>query len=148
MTQAGQRRHAALALGFLSSLTGCISTTPALPPAGPQFDGSYVGQDVLVSGAVFQCGEASRTVRINVSGGRFDYPFPVNPPRVAPLPVQIAADGTVRGQMQYGTTEETPKFGSRELFEWVTLSGRITGRILDADVVFYRCARHLTVQRQ
>ena len=61
-----------------------------------------------------------------VRGGRFDYPFAVNPPRTAPIPVQIAADGTFAAQMQYGTEDYRPR--SRLRTAWVTVTGRIDGR--------------------
>ncbi len=120
---------------------------PALPPAGNQFDGSYLGQDSLISGVAFQCGEPVLAETVAINGGRFDYPFQVSPPRTAPLPVQVAADGTLFGQMQYGLLEETP-WHPRQINDWVTLRGRISGTQLDATITTMRCARHLVAQRQ
>jgi len=37
-------------------------------PAGPAFDGAYVGQDLLVSGVAFQCGDQNLTEQITVKG--------------------------------------------------------------------------------
>ena len=87
----------------LAGCAGIADTTPPVPAAGTQFDGSYVGQDTLLSGVAFLCGAADLPERIEVQNGQFAYPFQVNPPRVAPLPVQIFEDGTLAGQMQYGT---------------------------------------------
>ena len=87
----------------LAGCAGIADTTPPVPAAGTQFDGSYVGQDTLLSGVAFLCGAVDLPERIEVQNGQFAYPFQVNPPRVAPLPVQIFEDGTLAGQMQYGT---------------------------------------------
>ena len=96
----------------LAGCAGIADTTPPVPAAGAQFDGSYVGQDTLLSGVAFLCGAADLPERIEVQNGQFAYPFQVNPPRVAPLPVQIFEDGTLAGQMQYGTLleEDLPMF--------------------------------------
>ena len=123
-----------------------LQGAPTGPPAGTQFDGSYVGQDTLLNGVAFQCGDPTLPTRIDVRDGRFAYPFQVSPPRVAPLPVQIAADGTLGGQMQYGTGDDRPRRSSFVL-DWVTLQGRIVGPTLDATITTLRCTRRLTVQR-
>ena len=86
----------------LAGCAGIAGTTPPVP-AVTQFDGRYVGQDTLLSGAAFLCGAASLPEPIEVQNGQFAYPFQVNPPRAAPLRVQIFEDGTLAGQMQYGT---------------------------------------------
>jgi hypothetical protein len=127
-------------------LVGCAGT-PASPPAGTRYDGTYVGQDTLVSGAVFQCGAPELAETIGVRGGRFDYPFQVSPPRVAALPVEIAADGTMAGQMRYGTGEEIPGF-SRDRIDWVFLRGGMSGRTMEATITDVRCVRRLTAQRK
>jgi len=119
-----------------------------MPPAGVQFDGNYVGQDALISGVKFLCGAANLPERIVVQNGQFAYPFQVNPPRTAPLPVQVFEDGTVDGQMQYGTLlEEDVLMFPFPRTDWVTLRGRITGPMLDATITNIRCIRRLTVQR-
>ena len=117
-----------------------------MPPAGTQYDGTYAGQDSLVSGVAFQCGDAMLTEQIEVKGGRLDYPFQVNPPRTAPLPVQVGIDGSLLGQMQYGTEEDLP-FQSRYRTDWVTLRGRTDGTMLDATISNLRCVRRLIAQR-
>ncbi len=129
-------------------LGGCapITGAPAGPAAGTHFDGSYIGQDTLVNGVAFQCGEPTLPVRIEVRDGQFAYPFQVSPPRTAPLPVEIAADGTLGGQMQYGTGEDRPRHSSF-VADWVTLRGRITGPTLDATITTLRCERRLATQR-
>ncbi|HXA20775.1 MAG TPA: hypothetical protein VNW90_00650 [Acetobacteraceae bacterium] len=136
-------------------LTGCAfvlaagcTTQPAATPiqaASSQFDGIYAGQNNAVSGWGFQCGASTYPETIAVSGGRFDYPFLVNPPRTTPVPVQIAADGTFRAQMMYGTEEFGPL--TRYMNAWVTVTGRIMQGELDATVTDLRCVRRLTAQR-
>jgi hypothetical protein len=139
----------------LSVLAGCAlvlaagcTAPPAAPPiqaAGSQFDGIYAGQNDAVSGWGFQCGASTYPQTIAVSGGQFDYPFLVNPPRTTPVPVQIAADGTFRAQMMYGTEEFGPL--TRYMNAWVTVTGRIMQGQLDATVTDLRCVRRLTAQR-
>ena len=133
----------------LAGCAGIADTTPPVPAAGAQFDGSYVGQDTLLSGVAFLCGAANLPERIEVQNGQFAYPFQVNPPRVAPLPVQIFEDGTLAGQMQYGTLlqEDLPMFFFPRT-DWVTLRGRITGAALEATITNIRCVRRLRVQRK
>lgn len=136
----------ALLTGCTFATAGCSGGIAGSPPAGPLFDGIYAGQDVLQSGVAFQCGDQNLTERVEVRGGQFAYPFQVNPPRTAPLPVQVAADGTVFGQMQYGFSDDLP-FMSRERIDWVTLRGNITGPTLDAMITNLRCVRRLVAQR-
>jgi hypothetical protein len=135
----------------LAGCTGIADTTPRVPVAATQFDGSYVGQDTLLSGVAFLCGAAELPERIEVQSGQFAYPFQVNPPRVAPLPVQIFEDGTLAGEMQYGTVmeEDSPRlFPRTPRTDWVTLRGRITGAALEATITNIRCVRRLRVERK
>ena len=120
-----------------------------MPAAGTQFDGSYVGQDTLLSGVAFLCGAANLPERIEVQNGQFAYPFQVNPPRAAPLHVQIFEDGTLAGQMQYGTLldEDSPMFFFPRT-DWVTLRGRITEAELEATITNIRCVRRLRAERK
>jgi hypothetical protein len=136
-------RRLHLLAGWAALLSGCAN--PPLTLAGGQYDGTYHSRDILVSGVAFQCGTPSIPEEIQIRDGRFAYPFQVSPPRVAPLPVEIAGDGTMAGQMQYGTGEEIPAF-SRDRIDWVYLRGRISGTILDATITTMRCARQLTGQ--
>jgi hypothetical protein len=157
--------------GGCATLTGAPPPGPALPAAGPevggpafagpevagpevagpevagrQFDGVYVGRNAAVEGWGFLCGGSTYPETITVSGGRFDYPFQVNPPRTTPIAVQIAADGTFAAQMQYGTEEPGPR--SRYITAWVTVSGRVAAGVLDATVADLRCVRRLTARRR
>jgi hypothetical protein len=127
------------------TLPGASPPTPALPAAGAQFDGIYSGMNTAISGSGFQCGPPAYPETITVSGGRFDYPFAVNPPRTTPVAVQIATDGTFAAQMQYGTDEPGPR--SRYITAWVTVTGRIAGGELDATATDLRCVRRLTARR-
>ena len=133
-------RYMAIVIGGV--LGGCAA--PAGPPAGTQFDGSYAGQNTLIRGGGYMCGAPSSSERLTVRGGRFDYPFAVNPPRTVPIPVQIAADGTFAAQMEYGTEDYGPR--SRFRTAWVTVTGRIDGGVLAATIDDYRCTRRLTAQ--
>jgi hypothetical protein len=132
----------ALFAGWL--LAGAASCAPPAPPS-PAFDGMYVGQDSLVRGGGFLCGLPTRELSITIRNGQFDYPFQVAPPRTAPLPAQIAADGTVTGQLEYGTTEYTSWRGY--LTAVAILSGRVTGDILEATISDLRCTRRLVARR-
>jgi hypothetical protein len=128
-----------------ATLPGVPPPAPALPAAGSQFDGIYAGQNEAVSGWGFLCGAPAYPQTIAVSGGRFDYPYAISPPRTTPVAVQIAADGTFAAQMQYGTEEAGPR--SRYITAWVTVSGRIAAGELDATVTNLRCVRRLTARR-
>jgi hypothetical protein len=130
-------------LGGWAAIFGGCTATPAPVPAGTRYDGRYVGQDTLVAGVAFLCGAPALPLDISVRDGRFDYPFQVSPPRAAALPVIIAADGTMAGQMQYGTGEEIPEF-SRDRIDWVYLRGRVSEAMMDATVSTERCVRRLT----
>ena len=133
----------------LAGCAGIADTTPPVPAAGTQLDGSYVGQDTLLSGVAFLCGAADLPERIEVQNGQFAYPFQVNPPRVAPLPVQIFEDGTLAGQMQYRHVAGGVRRCFRSLGrDWVTLRGRITGAALEATITNIRCVRRLRAQRK
>jgi hypothetical protein len=107
----------------------------------------YVSQDRLLGGVAFQCGAPDLPEAIEVRDGRFAYPFQVSPPRVAPLPVEIAADGRMAGQMQYGTGDEIRAL-SRDRVDWVYLSGEIVGTTIDATITTQRCERRLAGQRR
>jgi hypothetical protein len=150
--------HRGIGIG-LSMLAGCIvlmtggctglpgSAPPAtsLPPAGTEFDGLYAGRNDAVSGWGFWCGAPAYPATITITGGRFDYPFLVNPPRTTPVVVQIAADGTFTARMLYGTDDPGPR--SLYVTAWVTVVGRIAAGELDATVTDLRCVRRLTARR-
>ncbi len=127
---------------------GCtaIQGGPPVQPAGTEFDGRYGGQNTLIGGWGYMCGDRSHVEELTVSGGQFAYPFAVNPPRTAPVPVQIGADGSLVGQMQYGTDDYLPV--TRYKNAWVTVTGRIAGGTLNATVIDDRCMRQLTAQRE
>jgi hypothetical protein len=140
-------------IGPLSLLTGCALVlaggctdlprlAPAVPAAGTQFDGTYVGRNSLVKGWGFQCGAPIYPETVVVRSGRFDYVFAVSPPRTTPIAVQIASDGTFSAQMQYGTEEPGPRL--RYTTAWVTVTGRIAGSTIDATAIDLRCVRRLT----
>ncbi len=122
-----------------------VACAASLPPAGAQFDGEYVGQNALISGGGYVCEPATGPLAVAVRGGRFDYPFPVNPPRTAPVPVQVAADGTVAGQIQYGTQDYT--VGGLYKNSWVIVRGHIADGTLDATITDDRCTHRLTAHR-
>jgi hypothetical protein len=135
-----------LLAGCACAIAGCADNAPPLPIAGTQFDGSYAGQDTLLRGVDFQCGDTSRPERIDVRDGQFAYPFPVSPPMIVPLPARIAMDGTLDGRLRYGTEIDIVQY-SQYRTDWAVLRGRITGTELDATLTTMRCVRHLTAQR-
>ena len=59
--------------------------------------------------------------------------------------MQIAADGTLNGQTQYGTVDYTPR--RDYLTAWATVAGRVSGATLEATVADLRCVRRMVVQR-
>jgi hypothetical protein len=130
----------------LAGLLAACTEAPAVATAGTAFDGVYQGENRVVRGSGFVCAPDVFLQSIIVRNGRFDYPFPVSPPYVVPLPVLIAADGSLAGQLQYGT--ENPSAASEFTTAWVLVRGRITGPTLDATVTDKRCTRHLLLQRQ
>jgi hypothetical protein len=137
-------RLALLATWTLAVPAACAP--PTASPATTAYDGTYTGQASLVSGGPgFICGELTQPLTLVVRDGRFDYPFEFAPPRTTPLPVQIAADGSLNGQMQYGTVDYTPR--RDYLTAWATVTGHISGTTLEATVADLRCVRRLVVQR-
>src|SRR4249919_564783 len=130
------------ALFLVGALAGCA---PAVPAAGPEFDGAYRGQNTLIAGGGYLCGDLSHPEAFAVSGGRFAYSYAVNPPRTVPIPVQIGADGSIRGQLQYGTDDYLPRSIYRNV--WVFVSGGIADGTLRATITDNRCTRQLTAQR-
>lgn len=133
---------------LLTLLTGASLVSCAVSPvlvAGTQFDGEFAGQNTLVVGGGYTCGPASYPLTLTVRDGRFDYPFPVNVGRTAPVLVQIAADGSFQGQMQYGTENYIPV--SKYMNAWVIVQGRIADGVLDATISDDRCVRRMTAQR-
>lgn len=137
-----------LALGSALALAGgCAMQPGAAPPvATAQFDGDYTGDSSLVRGFGFLCGAPTQPMSMSVRVGQFGYPFAVDPPRMALVPVQIATDGSFSAQMQYGTEDQTPR--SLHLTEWVTVAGQISGSALHATVTDYRCTRQLELAKR
>jgi hypothetical protein len=58
--------------------------------------------------------------------------------------VQIAADGTFSGQIQYAT--DSPNRWTGLIIVWAMVTGRINGTVLEATVADYRCIQHLMLQ--
>jgi len=132
-------------LALVSGCAGIPATGPAVPGAGSRFDGSYEGENRLIGGGGYLCGSPGYPEAVVVSQGTFTYPFAVNPPRTTPMQVQIAADGSVHGQMQYVMQDYTPRSDLRTL--WVTVTGQVSGATLDAIATDERCRRRLLLQR-
>ena len=133
------------ALGCVGALAvGC--TGPALPAAGNQFDGTYQGDNRVVRGFGWVCAPPSYPDAVTVTAGRFNYTFVDQLAQPALIPVQIAADGTFRGQIQYGTESANPWAGFR--VDWATVTGRISGPALEATAADFRCTRQLMLQRR
>ena len=128
----------------LALLLGCVATGP---PAGPQFDGVYQGASRLVGGGGPLCGTPDEQLALTVRNGQFDYPFLVNAPRTAPLNVQIAADGSFRGDMQFGFVEPWA-FGTGYRTEWATVSGHIVASTMQGTIETLECTRQMSMQRR
>ena len=127
-------------------LTAC-TPTPLGPPAGPEFDGVYQGASRLVGGGGPLCGEPDVQLALTVRDGQFDYPFLVNAPRTAPLHVQIATDGSFRGEMQFGVTDPRG-LGPGYRTEWATVTGRIVGSTMQGTIENLECTRQMSMQRR
>ena len=136
---------------LLASVLGCVGllavgcTGPPVPAAGDQFDGTYQGDNRAVRGFGWRCDSPNYQDAVTVKDGRFTYTFIDQLARPAPIPVQIAADGTFKGQIQYGT-DATTSFG-QTITVWAIVNGRINGTVLEATVIDYRCTRQLMLQR-
>ena len=100
------------ALGCVGALAvGC--TGPAIPAAGNQFDGTYQGDNRVVRGFGWVCAPPSYQDAVTVTAGRFNYTFFDQLAQPALIPVQIAADGTFRGRIQYLTDSGNQKSVAR-----------------------------------
>jgi hypothetical protein len=139
------RRRIGFVVCVLALAGGCASG-PRVPAAGSQFDGTYDGTSRLVSDGGFVCGAVSYRGAITVTDGRFDYVFVDSLAKPTPIPIQIAADGSFSGRMQYGAEDFGPR--SRLLMVWVTVTGHISGPELHAIAADYRCTRSLTLQKR
>jgi hypothetical protein len=127
------------AVGCVGSLA--VGCTPAIPVAGNQFDGTYQGDNQVVRGFGWVCAPPSYQDAVTVRGGRFNYTFVDQLAQPALIPVQIAADGTFRGQFQYGTESTSRWVGF--IVVWATVTGRINGAALEATAGDFRCTRQL-----
>ena len=124
-------------------MAGCASQGP---PAGPQFDGAYQGTSRLIRGGGPLCGEPFQTLALDVADGQFDYPFLVNAPRTAPLRVRVFADGSFRGDMQFGVVDPLARTQYRT--EWATVTGHIAGPALQGTIDNLECTRQMALQRR
>ncbi len=129
-----------------SLAVGC--TGPPAPAAGDQFDGTYQGDNRVVRGFGWVCAPPSYQDAVTVNAGRFNYTFVDNLAQPAPIPVQITADGTFRGQIQYSTGLSANQSWLGVLTVWATVTGRINGTALEATVADFRCTRQLMLQRR
>jgi len=134
------------AIGCLCLIAGGCAGPP-VPVAGTQYDGAYQGESRVVRGdGGYVCAPRSAPASLVVKNGRFDYIYN-NYELAAPAPilVQVAADGTFSGQIQY-TAESYMRWGGGIVTAWAMVRGRIAGKALDATVTDYRCARQLALQ--
>ena len=145
-------RSGASILALLLAALGCIGLLavgcmgPPVRAAGDQFDGTYQGDNRVVRGFGWVCAPPSYQDTVTVKVGRFNYTFIDQLAQPAPIPVQIAADGTFRGRIQY-LTESTNQNQSEGLTVWAIVTGRITGTVLQATVADFHCTRQLMLQR-
>lgn len=134
--------------GALALLLAACAT-PLGPPAGPEFDGVYLGSSRLVGGGGPLCGNPDLQLALTVHDGQFDYPFLVNAPRTAPLHVQVATDGRFRGDMQFGVVEPRGRDATTEYrTEWATVAGRIAGSGMEGTIENLECTRRMSMQRR
>ena len=124
---------------------GCAG--PPAPAAGDQFDGTYRGESHVVRGdGGFVCAPRDALASVTIRNGQFDYVYTnYELAAPAPIPVQIAADGSFSGQIQYAA-DAYMRWGGTIITTWAMVRGRIAGKTLDATVSDYRCARQLQLQ--
>jgi hypothetical protein len=131
------------ALGCLCVITGGCAAP--IVPAGSQFDGTYEGGSRLTRGFGYVCALPAATISVTVHDGRFDYIYDnYELAKPVPIPVQIAADGTFSGQIQY-LVPSWNKWGSTPA-TWAMLRGRVAGKTLDATLTDYYCIRQFNLQ--
>lgn len=129
-------------------LAGCAASAPG-PSAGTKFDGVYQGASRLVRGGGPLCGAPNEPLTLTVRDGQFDYPFLVNAPRTAPLPVQIAADSRFRGSTQFAVAEPRGmSAGAVSRTEWASVTGRIVGSTMEGTIETLECTRQMSMQRR
>ena len=137
--------RSAVCCAFALLMAGCAANQSG-PPAGPQFDGTYSGGVRVVRGGGFVCNYNPDLLTLIVHDGQFNFPFPVNGPRTAPLHVQVFADGRFRGDMQYGVVD--PRVRGDYRTEWATVTGQISGPVLDGTIDNLECTRQISLQRR
>lgn len=126
-------------------LAGC-AFVPQAPPAGPQFDGRYVGHSTLTRGWGFACGIADLPRQIAVRDGRFAFPFEQQAPYVTLVPVQVRADGTFDKTYYYTTPDLVPWRTDAPVS--MDIAGRIAGNTLAARETEFRCSRTVLLHRR
>ena len=131
-------------LGVVALLGGC-AVQPSIPPAGTQFDGTYVGHSELLRGGGYVCGIADLPARLVIRDGRFAYPFQAAPPAApAPLDIQVRANGTFRHVERYFAVDFR---SDRPVQPLVTVIGSIEGGTLVATEDDLRCTRRSVLSR-
>jgi hypothetical protein len=135
-------RHgiACLAAGCVLVLAACA----AVPDAGAQFDGTYVGANTVSRGGNRYCGPDNAAASVSVSAGQFSFPFPISGPQPVVVQVRLRADGSFSGGTEYFESEPGMFHGP---LAWVTMVGHVDGATLDAQVASLRCSRHLALRR-
>lgn len=137
-------RRVAICMTVGSVLWLCACT--AVPDAGTQFDGTYVGTNVVTRGGNQACGPDIASAMVTVSAGRFLYAGPIVGPTPVPVAVQshLHADGSLSGGTEYFEPEPGLFHGP---LAWVTMVGQVTAAKLEAQVDSLNCGRHLSLQR-
>ena len=140
-------RRALPAMACLCFIAGGCSGPP-VPAAGNQFDGTYQGESHVVRGdGGYICAPHDAPLSVVIRNGRFDYIYKnYDMAAAAPIPVQIAADGTFSGQIQYAAETYMRWSGGGIVAAWAMVRGRIAGKTIDATFSDYRCARELQLQ--
>jgi hypothetical protein len=110
---------------FLLPGASCLADT--------QLDGRYVGQRTVVRGSKPTC-PSDGAAFWRITNGQFAYRF-----WAGRVPVQISADGTLKGEMLY-----SPSHGRNS---WVRVTGTISGGSLEADAEWRACQLHYSLTR-
>jgi hypothetical protein len=112
----------------------CLALQWAPALAASQFDGQYIGQRTIVRGAPPTC-PANGPASWHIANGRYSYRF-----WAGNLPVQVADDGTLKGQYMYSASRGTHWF--------LDVKGTIANGALEADAEWRACQMHYSLRKK
>jgi hypothetical protein len=127
-----------LALGAQAS----IDAAPAVAAGTYRFDGAYAGYSTITRGFGTPCTNPNLSPGLIVSEGRFSYPFWTAEGQELHIPVQIRADGSFSGSLEY----QTDSFDVARAVR-AGIRGRILGQTLQGLETDLRCSHQFVLQK-